>query len=86
MDGSVFDPVRGIQIKSGAFIRPIPRKATNDEVDETNEAEGNGCKNTIPSDVNQMWGKLENISGLKLSCHMDIFTEAPNLINYLVEG
>ena len=50
---------------------------TFDEID----LEGQGVKNIIPSNVIDIYTRLEVLLGLKLSGHTDTLTEASNLID-----
>ena len=48
-----------------------------------NDLQGEGIKITIPSNIIDIYTRLEKLLGLKLSGHGDILTEASNLIDEL---
>ena len=48
-----------------------------------NDSHGGGAKFFIPSNNIQIWTKLEDLVGLKLSVHTEFLTEASNLIDEL---
>ena len=54
----------------------------NEEESDDLEGQGSG-KSVIPSNVLDIWTKLELLLGLKLTGHTDNLTEAGNLIDEL---
>ena len=52
-------------------------------LDSDNNLQGEGVKNIIPSNINDIYTRLEILLGLKLSGHTDTLTEASNLIDEL---
>ena len=50
------------------------------------ELQGEGVKIIIPSNINDIYTRLEILLGLKLSGHTDTLTEALNLIDELYKG
>ena len=63
-----------------ARIRNPPITAIESESDNL---EGEGVKIIIPSNINDIYTRLEILLGLKLAGHSDILTEASNLIDEL---
>ena len=67
------------------FTIELPRRVEeiqNKTFDETN-LEGQGVKINKPSNINDIYTRLEILLGLKLSGHTDTLTEASNLIDEL---
>ena len=52
-------------------------------LDSDNNLQGEGVKIIIPSNINDIYTRLEVLLGLKLSGHTDTLTEASNLIDEL---
>ena len=63
-----------------ARIRNPPLTAIESESDNL---EGEGVKIIIPSNIIDIFTRLEVLLGLKLSGHTDVLTEASNLIDQL---
>ena len=59
------------------------RRIRNPPITSIENLEGEGVKIIIPSNINDIYTRLEVLLGLKLSGHTDIFTEASNLIDEL---
>ena len=56
---------------------------TIDEIDSSNDLQGEGVKIIIPSNIIDIYTRLEILLGLKLSGHSDTLTEASNSIDEL---
>ena len=73
------------------FTEKLPKlvdeiqKRTFEEIalDSDNDLQGEGVKIIIPSNINDVYTRLEVLLGLKLSGHTDTLTEASNLIDEL---
>ena len=50
---------------------------------DSNDLQGEGVKIIIPSNITDIYNRLEVLLGLKLSGHTDTLTEASNLIDEL---
>ena len=59
---------------------PLP---TIEKVEGSSDLEGQGSKIIIPSNIIDIYTRLEILTGLKLSGHTDTPTEASNLIDEL---
>ena len=68
--------------KAKAKIRnpPLP---TIKNVSDSRDLEGQGVKIIIPSNITEIYSRLEVLLGLKLSGHTDTLTEASNLVDEL---
>ena len=75
LDFKNYQPVRG-ESKSGRY----KQSKTNFK---KHNLEGQGLKIIIPSNIIDIYTRLEVLLGLKLSGHTDTFTEASNLIDEL---
>ena len=66
------------------LVNDIQNK-TFDEIsdDSDNELEGEGVKTIIPSNIVDIYTRLEILLGLKLSGHTDTLSEASNLISII---
>ena len=51
-----------------------------ENVEDSSDLEGEGVKDIIPSNIIDIYARLEVLLGLKLSGHTNILTEASNLI------
>ena len=67
------------------FFTELPKSVNEIENKTFNEIdlEGRGLKIIIPSNINDIYTKLESLLGLKLTGHTDTLTEASNLIDEL---
>ena len=54
-----------------------------EKMESCSDLEGQGIKIIIPSNINDIYTRLEILLGLKLSGHTDTLTEASNLIDEL---
>ena len=63
----------------------IQHKTFDEITDDSDELQGEGIKIIIPSNIIDIYTKLEILVGLKLSGHSDTLTEASNLIDDLFE-
>ena len=61
----------------------IQNKTFDEITDSSDNLQGEGLKISIPSNIIDIYTKLEILLGLKLSGHTDIPTEASNLIDEL---
>ena len=59
---------------------PLPR---NENIEKSDDLEGEGVKIIIPLNLIDMYNRLEILLGLKLSSHSDTLTEASNLTDEL---
>ena len=55
----------------------------NENIDDSDDLEGEGLKIIIPSNIIDIYTRLEVLLGLKLSGHTDTLTEESNLIDEL---
>ena len=62
---------------------PLP---TNENVESSSDLEGQGVKIIIPSNIIDIYFRLEILLGLKLSGHTDTLTGLLNLIDELYKG
>ena len=60
-----------------------PSLSTIDNLEDSSDLEGQGVKIIIPSNIIDIYTRLEILLGLKLSGHRDTLTEASNLIDEL---
>ena len=72
------------------FTRTLPKlfeeiqnKTFEEITDDSSDLEGQGVRIIIPSNIIDIYTRLEVLLGLKLSGHTDTLTEASNLINEL---
>ena len=75
MQDALYDLPREIAKIRNPPITPIENESDN--------LEGEGVKIIIPSNLNDIYTRLEVLLGLKLSGHTDTLTEASNLIDEL---
>ena len=64
-------------------VEEIQNKTFEEITDDSNDLEGEGVKFIIPSNIIEIYTRLEVLLGLKLSGHSDTVTEASNLIDEL---
>ena len=64
------------------LVEEIQNK-TFEEIEDTEDLAGDGVKIIIPSNIIDIYTRLEVLLGLKLSGHTDTLTEASNLIDEL---
>ena len=65
------------------LVEDIQNKTFEDISDDSTDLEGQGVKIIIPSNIIDIYTRLEILLGLKLSGHTDTLTEASNLIDEL---
>ena len=65
------------------LVEYIQNKTFEEITDNSDDLQGEGVKIIIPSNIIDIYTRLEILLGLKLSGHTDIFTEASNLIDEL---
>ena len=61
------------------LVEDIQNKTFDEISDYSNDLEGQGVKIIIPSNIKDIYTRLEILLGLKLSGHSDTLTEASNL-------
>ena len=64
-------------------IEKIENKTFDEIIDDSDDLQGEGVKIIIPSNIIDIYTRLETLLGLKLSGHTDILTEASNLFDEL---
>ena len=64
-------------------VEQIRNKTFDDITDDSDDLQGEGIKIIIPSNIIDIYTRLEVLLGLKLSGHSDTLTEASNLIDEL---
>ena len=65
------------------LVEKIPNRTFEELTNDSNDLQGEGVKNIIPSNIIDIYTRLEVLLGLKLSGHSDTLTEASNLIDEL---
>ena len=65
------------------LVVEIQNKAFEEITDDSDDLQGEGVKILIPSNINDIYTRLEVLLELKLSGHTDTLTEASNLIDEL---
>ena len=65
------------------LVEEIQNRTFEEINDDSNDLEGEGLKIIIPSNIIDIYTRLEILLGLKLSGHTDILTEASNLFDEL---
>ena len=65
------------------LVEDIQNKTFNEITDDSDDLQGEGLKIIIPSNIIDIYTRLEVLLGLKLSRHTDTLTEASNLIDEL---
>ena len=65
------------------LVEDIQNKTFEEIIDDSDELQGEGIKIIIPSNIIDIYTRLEILLGLKLSGHTDTLTEASNLIDEL---
>ena len=65
------------------LVEEIQNKTFEEITDDSDELQGEGVKIIIPSNIIDIYTRLEVLLGLKLSGHTDTLTEASNLIDQL---
>ena len=65
------------------LVDEIQNKTFDELVDNSGDLRGEGVKIIIPSNILDIYTRLEVLLGLKLSGHTDVLTEANNLIDEL---
>ena len=65
------------------LVEDIQNKTFEEITEDSDDLQGKGIKIIIPSNIIDIYTRLEVLLGLKLSGHTDILTEASNLIDEL---
>ena len=65
------------------LVEEIQNRTFEEITDDSDELQGEGVKIIIPSNIIDIYTRLEILLGLKLSGHSDTLTEASNLIDEL---
>ena len=65
------------------LVEEIQNKTFEEITNDSNDLQGEGVKIIIPSNIIDIYTRLEVLLGLKLSGHTDTLTEASNLIDEL---
>ena len=65
------------------LVDEIQNRTFEEFIDDSGDLEGQGLKIIIPSNIIDIYTRLEVLLGLKLSGHTDTLTEASNLIDEL---
>ena len=65
------------------LVEDIQNKTYDEITDDSSDLEGQGLKIIIPSNIIDIYTRLEVLLGLKLSGHTDIISEASNLLDEL---
>ena len=65
------------------LVEEIQNRTFEEIIDDSDDLQGQGVKNIIPSNIIDIYTRLEVLLGLKLSGHTDILTEASALIDEL---
>ena len=65
------------------LVEKIQNKTFEEITDDSDDLQGEGIKIIIPSNIVDIYTRLEILLGLKLSGHTDTLTEASNLIDEL---
>ena len=65
------------------LVEEIQNKTYEEIIDDSDDLQGEGVKIIIPSNIIDIYTRLEVLLGLKLSGHSDTLTEASNLIDEL---
>ena len=61
----------------------MQNKTFDELTDDSDDLQGQGVKTFIPSNIINIYTRLEILLGLKLSGHTDTLTEASNLMDEL---
>ena len=72
-----------LKTKLPKLVEEIQNRTFDEIIDEPDNLEGQGVKIIIPSNIIDIYSRLEILLGLKLSGHTDTLTEASNLIDEL---
>ena len=65
------------------LVEEIQNRTFGEIIDDSSDLEGQGVKITIPSNIIDIYTRLEILLGLKISGHTDTLTEASNLLDEL---
>ena len=65
------------------LVEEIQNRTFEEIIDDSDDLQGQGMKTIIPSNIIDIYTRLEILLGLKLSGHTDTLTEASNLIDEL---
>ena len=63
------------------LVEGIQNKTFEETTDDSDDLQGEGVKIIIPSNIIDIYTRLEMLLGLSLSGHTDTLTEASNLID-----
>ena len=70
-----------LTIKLHQLFDDIQNRTFDEITDDSDDLQGEGVKIFIPSDVIDIYTRLQILLGLKISGHSDTLTEASNLID-----
>ena len=62
-------------------VEDIQNKTFDEIIDDSDDLQGEGLKKILPSNIIEIYTRLEVLLGLKLSGHTNTLTEASNLID-----
>ena len=65
------------------LVEEIQNRTFEEIIDDSDDLQGQGVKIIIPSNIIDIYNRVEILLGLKLSGHTDTLTEASNLIDEL---
>ena len=65
------------------LVEEIQNRTFEEITDDSDDLQGEGIKNIIPSNIIDIYTRLEILLGLKISGHTDTLTEASNLLDEL---
>ena len=65
------------------LVEKIQNRTFDELIDDSDDLQGQGLKIIIPSDIIDIYTRLQVLLELKLSGHTDTLTEASNLIDQL---
>ena len=69
--------------KLPGLVEEIQNKTFEENTDDSDDLQGEGIKTIIPSNIIDIFTRLQVLLGLQLSGHTDVFTEAIYLIDEL---
>ena len=67
------------------LLEDVQNKTYDKIIDSSGNLQGEGVKFIIPSNIIDIYTRLERLLGLKVSCHTNTQTEATNLIGELYQ-
>ena len=74
---------RFLSEKLPKLVEEIQNRTFEEITDDSDDLQGDGVKKIIPSNIIDIYTRLEVLLGLKISGHSDTLTEASNLIEEL---